>query len=70
MRLKIFILAVVCAVTNLTAQQLYTDTFRLQDQQQTADIDLYLLDLVAAQSAELHANDTVDTITVDRKSVV
>ena len=30
----------------------------------TAEIDAILLDLVAAQSAELHANDTIDTLTV------
>ncbi len=48
----------------MMAQQVYTDTFKLQDQQQTADIDLVLLDLVAQQSEQLHANDTVDTLTL------
>ena len=49
----------------LTAQQLYPDTFRLQDVDQTVsmDMDAMLLDLVAAQSEALHANDTVDTLT-------
>jgi len=54
---------VVCAVTNLAAQQLYPDTFRLHDQQKTTDMDAMLLDMVAAQSKELHANDEVDTLT-------
>ena len=44
--------------------RLYPDTFKLQDQPETADIDLLLLDLVARQSAELHANDTIDTMTL------
>ena len=63
MRLQILIVTVVCAVTNLAAQQLYPDTFKLQDQHKTADIDLLLLDMISAQSAELHANDTTDTLT-------
>ena len=53
-----------CAVTNLAAQQLYTDTFRLNDQKMTADMDLLLLDMVAEQSVQLHANDTIDTLTI------
>ena len=48
----------------MAAQQVYTDTFKLQDQQQTADIDLLLLDLVHQQSEQLYANDTVDTLTL------
>ena len=53
-----------CAVTHLTAQQLYTDTFKLQDMNQTVDADALLLDMVAAQTAELYANDsTADTLT-------
>jgi len=48
----------------MTAQQLYPDTFRLADQDKTATMDGYLLDLVSTQSAELHANDTVDTLTL------
>jgi hypothetical protein len=55
---------IVCAAMNVTAQQLYTDTFRLQDQKTTADMDAMLLDMVAAQSESLHANDTVDTLTL------
>ena len=65
LKAKILILAVVCAVTNLTAQQLYTDTFKLADQKKTADMDALLLDMVAKQSEELYAdNDTVDTLTL------
>ena len=52
-----------CAVTHLAAQQVYTDTFRLSDLPKTVEMDDLLLDMVAAQSAELHANDTVDTLT-------
>ena len=50
---------------NVAAQQVYPDTFKLADQQTTADIDLLLLDMVAAQSEMLHANDTVDTLTLE-----
>ena len=53
-----------CAAMTMTAQQLYPDTFRLADQDKTATMDGYLLDLVSTQSAELHANDTVDTLTL------
>jgi len=42
---------------------MHKDTFRLQDQQMTADMDELLLDLVAQQSAQLHADDS-DTLTV------
>jgi hypothetical protein len=55
---------IVCAAMNVTAQQLYTDTFRMQDQKTTADMDAMLLDMVAAQSESLHAYDTVDTLTL------
>lgn len=64
MRCKILIGFLVCAVTNLAAQQLYPDTFRLQDQQTTADIDVVLLDMIAAQSERMHESDTIDTLTV------
>lgn len=64
MRIKIFIVTIVCAVMNVAAQQLYTDTFKLQEQRQAADIDVLLLDMVGQQSMALHANDTVDTLTV------
>ena len=60
---KILIL-VCCAVTNLAAQQLYTDTFKLAEQNHTVSMDDYLLDLVNRQSEVLHANDTVDTLTL------
>ena len=52
----------------MTAQndsiRLYADTFRLQDQKTTVDIDGLLLDMVAEQSVQIHANDTVDTLTL------
>lgn len=58
-----------CAVTNLAAQndsiRLYADTFKLQDQPKTADMDLMLLDMVSDQSVALHANDTADTMTAE-----
>lgn len=57
------ILVIVCAAIHVTAQQLYTDTFKLAEQQKTVSMDAMLLDLVAAQSAELHANDSIDTLT-------
>ncbi len=64
LRFKILIVVLLCAVTHLAAQQLYTDTFKLQDMNQTVDADALLLDMVAAQSAELYANDsTADTLT-------
>lgn len=53
----------VCAVMHVAAQQVYPDTFKLAEQNKTVDIDLLLLDMVAAQSAEIHANDTTDTLT-------
>ena len=55
---------IVCAVMNVAAQQVYTDTFKLAEQQNTASMDAYLLDLVHQQSEMLHANDTVDTLTL------
>ncbi len=64
MRHQILILFIVCAVTNLAAQQVYTDTFKLAEQQNTASMDAYLLDLVNQQAEMLHANDTVDTLTL------
>ena len=46
--------------------RLHPDTFRLHEQPTAVDYntDDFLLDLIAAQSAELHANDTVDTLTL------
>lgn len=65
MRFKILILFVVCAVTHLAAQQVYPDTFKLSEQKSTASLDLYLLDMVAAQSDSLHADDDpLDTLTL------
>ena len=46
---------------------IYPDTFRLHDSKQTADIDLLLLDLVAQQSAELHADDTAYVLTPEAR---
>jgi hypothetical protein len=48
----------------MTAQQVYPDTFRLQDQPAVVEMDGLLLDMVARQSEALHRNDTVDTLTV------
>ena len=47
----------------MTAQQLYADTFKLADQKTTASMDAMLLDMIAEQSAALHAADTIDTLT-------
>ena len=68
MRSTILTILCVCAAGILAAQtdsvRLYPDTFRLQDQPLTADNDAFLLDIVAAQSAELHANDSIDSLTL------
>ncbi|MBR2285794.1 MAG: DUF3078 domain-containing protein [Paludibacteraceae bacterium] len=58
------IVTICCAAINMTAQQIYPDTFKLAEQNKTADIDLLLLDMVSAQSEQLHAHDTIDTLTV------
>lgn len=47
---------------NMTAQQLYTDTFRLADQNRSVDSDMYLLDIVAEQSAQLVLADSLDSV--------
>ena len=60
----IVILLLVCAAMPMTAQQVYPDTFKLSEQHSTADIDLLLLNMVSAQSAQIHANDTTDTLTL------
>lgn len=59
----IIIIFLVCAAMSMTAQQVYPDTFKLQDQNMAADLDMYLLDLVGKQSAELHAGDSTADIT-------
>lgn len=59
------IVTFVCAAISVTAQQLYADTFKISNQPSTADIDLVLLDMVAQQSEQLHAADTVDTLTLE-----
>lgn len=72
------ILLILCAVTSVAAQNdsiappqesaiLYADTFRLQNQHVTADMDLLLLDLVRKQSAELHEGDTAYAMTPEEK---
>ena len=53
-----------CAATNMAAQQLYADTFRLNDQKMTVNMDRLLLDMVAQQGAQLHAGDSIDTLTI------
>ena len=60
----IVILLFCCAAIPLTAQQLYTDTFRLDEQKATVEMDALLLDLVNEQSEALHAADTIDTLTL------
>lgn len=53
---------IVCAAINMTAQQLYPDTFRLSEQVQTVEPDAVLLEMVEEQSAQLHICDTTDTL--------
>ena len=60
----VVILLFCCAAIPLTAQQLYTDTFRLNEQKATVEMDALLLDLVNEQSEALHAADTIDTLTL------
>ncbi len=60
----VVILLFCCAAIPLTAQQLYTDTFRLDEQKATVEMDALLLDLVNEQSEALHAADTIDTLTL------
>ncbi|MBO5619844.1 MAG: DUF3078 domain-containing protein [Paludibacteraceae bacterium] len=67
-RFRIIGLLLFCAVTSVAAQndsvRLYADTFRIDSRQQTADMDLLLLQLVARQSDSLHRSDTIDTLTL------
>ena len=60
----VVILLFCCAAIPLTAQHLYTDTFRLDAQKATVEMDALLLDLVNEQSEALHAADTIDTLTL------
>lgn len=60
----VVILLFCCAAIPLTAQQLYTDTFRLDEQKATVEMDALLLDLVNEQSEALHAADTIDALTL------
>ena len=62
--MKLLIVTFVCAAMNMTAQQLYTDTFRLYEQKATVEMDALLLDMVNEQSEQIHANDTIDTLTL------
>jgi len=48
----------------MTAQQLYTDTFKISEQESVVAMDDYLLDLVGQQSETLLAGDTIDTLTL------
>ena len=61
---RFIIVFLTCAAMNMTAQQLYTDTFRLDEQKATVEMDALLLDLVNEQSEALHAADTIDTLTL------
>lgn len=61
---NILILFLCCAAMKMTAQQLSTDTFRLNEQKATVEMDALLLDLVNEQSEALHAADTIDTLTL------
>ena len=49
---------------SMTAQQLYPDTFKLQDHYPaTVEMEDMLLNMVSEQGLSLHANDTTDTLT-------
>ena len=61
---RYIIVLLTCAAMNMTAQQLYTDTFRLNAEKTTVEMDALLLDLVSGQSESLHAADTIDTLTL------
>ena len=77
MRKRFLIASLLCAATLLAAQtdsipadehiHIYTDTFRLQDEHHTADLDQLLLNLVAQQSAELHADDSLYVLTPEAR---
>ena len=49
---------------NVAAQQLYTDTFKLAEQNQAVESDAYLLDIVSQQTAERLAADSIDSVLV------
>ena len=48
----------------MMAQQLYTDTFKLAEQNQAVESDAYLLDIVSQQTAERLAADSIDSVLV------
>ncbi|MBR1877963.1 MAG: DUF3078 domain-containing protein [Paludibacteraceae bacterium] len=72
------VLTVLCAATHLAAQtdsvpevvRLHPDTFRLNEQRGTADIDLLLLDLVNKQSVELHEGDSAYALTPEEQMLI
>ena len=64
LKFRLLILFVVCAVTHLAAQQLYTDTFKLAEQNEAVESDAYLLDIVSAQTMEKLAVDSLDSVMV------
>lgn len=59
----LFIVLLFCAASSTTAQNVI-DTFYLSEQQETVDLDILLLDLVAQQSEQLLADYTTDTLTI------
>lgn len=62
LKAKILIVLLVCAVTDLAAQQLYADTFKLAELNQAIDSDAYLLDLLAEQNMDslAYVTDSVE----------
>lgn len=72
------LLIVLCAATHLAAQtdsvpemvRLHADTFRLNEQRGTADIDLLLLDMVNKQSTELHEGDSAYALTPEEQILI
>ena len=59
MRFRVGIILFVCAVMNVAAQQLYPDTFYLQEQQQVIEDDEWLLGLLEEQSEQLYVRDSL-----------
>lgn len=62
LKAKILIVLLVCAVTDLAAQQLYADTFKLAELNRVIDSDAYLLDLLAEQNMDslAYVTDSVE----------
>ena len=67
MRSTILTILCLCAATFLAAQNdsilLYPDTFKLQEQPKAVDLDGLLLNMIAAQSAQLHEGDSAYVFT-------